>query len=100
MYSHFAGSTFAAALLVWVAMSSDKGLEEKKTNQQKQGEFTCAGAAAAVLRMPVVCLQAVIIVSTHVAFKGLDDLSLYAKEELGYDEVSAAYTSTVSMWVN
>lgn len=52
-----------------------------------------------VARMPTVWLQAVIILCAYVAYKGLDDVSLYAKEALGFDEVSAAYASTLSMWM-
>lgn len=89
----FTGITFAASVLIWFAVA-----RQDKTcfTQSKANAFT---GATVVLKMPVVWLQAVIIVCAYVAYKGLDDLSLYAKEVLGYDEVSAAYTSTVSMWV-
>ena len=89
----FAAVTFAAAVLVWVTLPNTT-----ESNDPSRTKITPSGVAA-VFRLPSVWLQAVIVVCAYVAYKGLDDVSLYAKEVLGYDEVSSAYTSTVSMWV-
>ncbi|WP_442505841.1 MFS transporter [Novipirellula sp. SH528] len=89
----FAGFTFASAVLVWYALRAGES-----PSAAIEPKITFSGAMA-VLKMPAVALQAVIIVCAYVGYKGLDDLSLYAKEVLGYDEVTAAHTSTVSMWM-
>ncbi len=89
----FAGFTCASAVLVWYALRAGES-----PSAEVEPRITFSGAMA-VLKMPAVALQAVIIVCAYVGYKGLDDLSLYAKEVLGYDEVTAAHTSTVSMWV-
>ena len=49
--------------------------------------------------MPTVWLQAVVVVCAYVAYKSLDDVSLYAHDALQFGEVRAAHTSTVSMWM-
>ena len=49
--------------------------------------------------MPVVWLQAFIIVCAYVGFKATDDFSLYAKEVLLLDEVEAARVGTFSLWI-
>ena len=99
----FTGITFAAALLVWIAVPDNQPIHAVATADQEVdklgGPARDLAGVAAVLCMPVLWLQAVMIVCAYVAYKGLDDLSLYAKEVLQFDEVSAAYTSTVSMWI-
>uniref|UniRef100_UPI00356A0AD4 MFS transporter n=1 Tax=Novipirellula sp. TaxID=2795430 RepID=UPI00356A0AD4 len=89
----FAGITLASAMLVWFAVRGDD-----RDTMASEPRITWAGAVA-VLKMPAVAVQALIIVCAYVGYKGLDDVSLYAREVLEYDEVAAAHTSTVSMWV-
>jgi nitrate/nitrite transporter NarK len=52
-----------------------------------------------ILRMPSVWLQAIIILCAYAGFKAADVFSLYANEVLALDEVDAARTATVSLWV-
>ena len=52
-----------------------------------------------VASMPVVWLQAIIIVCAYVGFKATDDFSLYAKEVLQVNEVEAARIGTYSLWI-
>ncbi len=88
----FTALTFATAWLVWFTLPrSEPGVRRETTK-------ALAGVRQAA-RMPVVWLQALIVVCAYVAYKGLDDVSLYAKEAIGFSEVPAAYASTVSMWV-
>ncbi|EMI18680.1 Major facilitator superfamily MFS-1 [Rhodopirellula maiorica SM1] len=107
----FAGLTLGSAVLVWFAVRGDENQTAMphqtaiphQTMLPRQSEavepkITLSGAVA-VVKMPTVALQAVIIVCAYVGYKGLDDISLYAREVLGYDEVAAAHTSTVSMWI-
>ncbi|TWT59176.1 MFS transporter [Allorhodopirellula solitaria] len=89
----FTAVTFLTALLVWCVLP-DEETTTVVTNDQSAWE-----GIRYVARLPTVWLQAAIIVCAYVGYKGLDDVSLYAKEALGFDEVSAAYASTISMWV-
>lgn len=90
----FVGITFLTSLLVWWTL----GPEEDPVPSGAKRPSAWDGVRH-VVRLPTVWLQATIIVCAYVGYKGLDDVSLYAKEGLGFDEVSAAYASTVSMWV-
>ena len=49
--------------------------------------------------MPTVWLQAIVVICAYIGYKGLDDVSLYAHDVLGFDEVQAAGVGTLSMWV-
>lgn len=97
----FTGATlFAAAFVWWVlpeTISEETTSEEHEAaTQPLQARWSGVGHA---IRMPVVWLQAVIVLCAYVGYKGLDDVSLYAKEALGFNDVSAAYASTISMWM-
>lgn len=91
----FTCGTAAAAALVWWVLPPDRSETQPNRNS---APFTVRGAAA-VCQLPVVWLQATIIVCAYVGYKGLDDISLYARVALDFNEVNAAHTGTVSMWV-
>ena len=90
----FAAVTLLSAVLVWFALPR-KQTRTLEATSPSRGET----GIGAVLRMPAVWLQAIIVVCAYVAYKGLDDVSLYAKEVLLFDEVQAATIGTVSMWM-
>ncbi|MEL6133690.1 MAG: MFS transporter [Bacteroidota bacterium] len=52
-----------------------------------------------VMGMPAVWLQATIIMCAYVAYKGTDDISLYAEQVIGLDEVASANMGNLSLWV-
>ncbi|MEZ6087593.1 MAG: MFS transporter [Pirellulaceae bacterium] len=85
--------TATAAALIWAV------LPKREAQIQVKRNAALLTGVVTTLRMPVIWLQALIIVCAYAAYKGLDDVSLYAREVLGMDEVSAAYTSTLSMWI-
>lgn len=89
----FSGITFAAAIFVWFALP----LSIRASNES-QHKYE-PGGVGRVLRMPTVWLQAIVVVCAYVGYKGLDDVSLYAKEVLDFNEVQAAGVGTLSMWV-
>ena len=89
----FSGITFAAAVFVWFALP-----HATKASDDSQIKYE-PGGVGRVLRMPTVWLQAIVVVCAYVGYKGLDDVSLYAHDVLNFDEVQAAGTGTVSMWV-
>ncbi|MDV6032482.1 MAG: MFS transporter [Phycisphaera sp. RhM] len=92
----FAAVTFLSAVLVWFALPRKQTRTFEATSPSRGDADAGIGA---VLRMPAVWLQAIIVVCAYVAYKGLDDVSLYAKEVLLFDEVQAATIGTVSMWM-
>ena len=89
----FSALTFATAILVWFALPDQ---DPKSAEPVKR--LTMDGVVR-VVRMPSVWLQAIVVVCAYVGYKGLDDVSLYAREVLGFDEVQAAQVGTISMWV-
>ena len=49
--------------------------------------------------MPVVWLQAVIIICGYVGYKTTDDFSLFAQDVLLFDEVKSATVGTIALWM-
>lgn len=86
------GFTFLVSILVYFALRSTNSYsEEQKNISLKQ--------IREILRMPVIWLQATIIVCAYVGYKATDDFSLYAQDVLKFDEVKAAGVGTVSLWM-
>ena len=52
-----------------------------------------------LIRMPTIWMLAIMIVCAYVGYKITDDFSLYAKEVLGFSEVSAAGIGTAALWI-
>ncbi|MDX1906446.1 MAG: MFS transporter [Bacteroidia bacterium] len=90
----FTGFTLGAAGLVWWLIPDQEPVHVTGLPPR----LTLAGVWA-VAQMPVVWLQAGIVVCAYVGYKSVDTLSLYAREVFGYDEVSAAGVSTIAFWV-
>ena len=53
----------------------------------------------AVLKIPAIWMQAVILLCAYVAFKGFDNYSLFAVEVYGMNEVDAALIVTIGAWL-
>jgi len=90
----FTGLTFAIALLVWVVVP-DNAPRDPSRDQPK---LSLDGIRRA-FRMPVVWLQAVIVVCAYVGYKATDDFSLLARDALGFDDVAASGIGTLSFWI-
>jgi sugar phosphate permease len=52
-----------------------------------------------VMRLPTVWLQALIVVSAYVGYKGIDNYSLFAVQAYGMNEVEGAKVTAISAWV-
>jgi len=52
-----------------------------------------------LLKMPVIWLQAVIVICAYVGYKITDDFSLYANQVLGMTEVEAAAIGGAALWM-
>jgi sugar phosphate permease len=89
----FTGVTGVTGLLVWFGLSGDA------VHREQQRERFHARQVLHVVAMPTVWLQSMIVVCAYVGYKGLDDLSLYANQVLGYDEVAAARVTAWTLWM-
>jgi len=90
----FTGLTLFIALLVWVIVPDDSPPE----GVDDQPKLSLRGVKEAG-RMPVVWLQAVIVVCAYAGYKATDDFSLLARDVLGFDEVAASGIGTLSFWI-
>ncbi len=90
----FTGLTLLIAFFVWVIVPDNppsEGIEEHP-------KLSLRGVREAG-RMPVVWLQAVIVVCAYAGYKATDDFSLLARDALGFDEVAASGIGTLSFWI-
>ena len=94
----FTGVTVSAAVLAWVAIPSESHNNDKENGNDNSITLSWP-AVLTVLKNPAVWLQGMIVVTAYVGFKGMDDLSLLARDVLGFDDVEAAQVGTVSFWV-
>ena len=88
------GLTLIIALLVWVVVPDSSPTE----SPDGLPKLSLAGVRG-VCRMPVVWLQAIIVVCAYVGYKATDDFSLLARDALGFDEVAASAIGTLSFWI-
>ncbi|MEM6788768.1 MAG: MFS transporter [Myxococcota bacterium] len=95
---------WTAALLVWFGVPED----DANDDNDGDGETPPVGAAAAttsattfgaVIRMPVVWLQAVIILTAYAGYWGTFDVSGYAVDGFGKDDTDGAMVSTFAVWL-
>jgi MFS family permease len=84
--------TFLIGILVWFFVPKQiiKSKDEFKPTTKNVIEL---------MKMPVVWMQALIIVCAYVGYKITDDYSLYANEVLGFSEVEAAGVGTFALWM-
>lgn len=87
-----AAVTAGVAVVVWFA------IPEGDAPSGSGPRLTLAGVRA-VIGLPTVWLQAIIIVCAYVGYKGTDDFALYARDAFGFDEVAAAGIGALSFWV-
>ncbi len=91
----FMGMTLVAAWLVWVCVPGEES-EASSPRGEKKLSWSKVGS---VLKNPAVWLQGMIVVTAYTGYKGMDDLSLFARDVYGFDDVRAAGVSAVSFWV-
>lgn len=86
------GFIAVVSILVWFFLKP----EQASSSAPQQFKWKQVGR---VLRLPTIWLQSIIIVCAYIGYKVTDDISLYANEVMGYDEVESASFGTLSMWV-
>lgn len=88
--------TVAAGALAWFTI----GHGSRRTEPNAQiGGLSDLKTVFAVLRMPAVWLQAVIVVCAYVGYKGFDNYSLFAVDAYGLNEVEAAKIVAIASWM-
>ena len=89
----YIGVTAAAGFFVWFALPATH------PNAESANTTVVVRGLARVIRLPVVWMQAIIVFSAYVAFKGFDNYSLYAVQVWEMDEVEAAQIVALGTWV-
>ncbi|MEN8119702.1 MAG: MFS transporter [Bacteroidota bacterium] len=85
--------SFLIAVLVYFA------LPPAGINKHKSSKKISLKEVGKVMTMPVVWLQAIIIICAYVGYKATDDFSLYARDVLHFDDVKAASVGTIALWM-
>ena len=85
--------TFASAGLVWFFVPEGPETAEGQSSGLNWDHVE------RVLRYPAVWLQALIVVCAYVAYKGLDNYSLFAVEAYGLNQVEGAQVTAWSAWL-
>lgn len=85
--------TFLCGFLVWWLVPYSRAISLNKPLKNTLEEIW------KLLKMPTIWLLSVMIVCAYVGYKITDDFSLYAKEVLGFTEVSAAGIGTMALWI-
>lgn len=88
----YSAATAAAGVLTWLV------LPKRVQNAAPVRNDSLAGMSS-VLRRPIVWAQAGIIVCAYCGFKGMDNVSLYAVQVLGMDEVEGAKFAAYGSWL-
>ena len=92
----FTGITAGAALLVYLCVpDEDEGDPQASSSESKLQVHQ----VLEVLKNPAVWLQGMIIVTAYSGYKGMDDLSLLARDTYGMNDIESAQVSTVSFWI-
>jgi nitrate/nitrite transporter NarK len=89
--------TALAGVFVWFAIPDTHPSETQSTDHTS--DDTILIHILAVLKIPAVWMQAVILLCAYVAWKGYDNYSLFAVEAYGMNEVDAAAIVTIGAWL-
>ena len=89
--------TALAGVFVWFAVpENDPSSNRNTTESNDEAVFK---HVIAVLKIPAVWMQSIILLCAYVAWKGFDNYSLFAVEAYGMNEVDAAAIVTIGAWL-
>ena len=88
--------TFLTGIFVWFAIPDTDPVTGQRENRDLAAIWN---GIMTVVRIPAVWLQATVLLSAYVVFKGFDNYSLFAVEAYGVDEVEAAQIATLGAWI-
>jgi sugar phosphate permease len=89
----YTGVTGSIGLLIWFVVPESPEMAARGRRRPVMTDVL------AVLRLPPLWLQTMVIVCAYVGYKGLDNYSLYAVDSYGMDEVAGARLSALAAWV-
>ena len=87
----YTATTAAAGLLCWFFVPESESSAGHRPH--------ILGNVGRVARLRTVWLQALIVVSAYVGYKGIDNYSLFAVQAYGMNEVEGAKVAAVAAWV-
>ena len=91
--------TALAGLLVYLCVPSESASDRDRAAGEASSESKLdLSQMGEVLKNPLVWLQGMIIITAYTGYKGMDDLSLLARDTFLMDEVEAAQVSTIAFW--
>jgi len=85
--------TFLAGILVWFVVP------RKSPGSENRTAIDAVRRIIHLIRIPTIWLLSVMIVCAYVGYKITDDFSLFARDVLGFSEVSAASVGTIALWI-
>lgn len=88
------GLTAMAAALVYLCVPDEGGDDDEPQPSNKIDK----SQLSEVLKNPLVWLQGIIIITAYTGYKGMDDLSLLARDSFGMNDLEAAQVTTVAFW--
>jgi nitrate/nitrite transporter NarK len=88
------GLTAMAAALVYLCVPNEGGGDNEPQSSNKIDK----SQLSEVLKNPLVWLQGIIIITAYTGYKGMDDLSLLARDSFGMNDLEAAQVTTVAFW--
>ena len=88
------GLTAMAAALVYLCVPN----EGDGNNKSQPSNKIDKSQLSEVLKNPLVWLQGIIIITAYTGYKGMDDLSLLARDSFGMNDLEAAQVTTVAFW--
>ena len=96
----FTGITLASAVFVWFVVPDSRPGTDTHAGTDPHGrpQLSIEGVLAAC-RMPVVWLQALIIICAYTGYKATDDFSLLSRDALGFNDVQASGIGTLAFWI-
>ncbi len=86
----YTATTFAAGVFAWIFVPD---------SPRSVGATDPMANVRAVLKLPIVWVQALIVICAYCGYKGLDNYALYAAEVLGMSEVDAAAFTAASAYI-
>ena len=92
----YTGVTFLTGIFVWYAIPDNEPIAHERPLRNLTAIW---GGILTVARLPAVWLQATVLLSAYVIFKGFDNYSLFAVQAFGVDEVEAAQIVTLGAWI-
>lgn len=85
------GFIFIVSLAVYLLLPSVNNQEKTKAQLNLQ-------SLRALVKLPTIWLQAIIIICAYVGYKSLSDFSLYANEVLEYNDIQSAKVGSLMLW--